>query len=56
MRYSVPPLILWRTGMWSVTLREVYKLRMFSNTVLRKIFGVKKDEVLSARIEMSLGK
>lgn len=39
--------------MWSVTLKEIYKLQKLENKVLRKIFGVKKDEVLSVRIEMS---
>ena len=30
---------------WSLTLREEHRLRVFENKVLRKIFGVKKDEI-----------
>jgi hypothetical protein len=31
--------------MWSFTLREEHRLRVFENRVLRRIFGPKKDEV-----------
>jgi hypothetical protein len=31
--------------MWSLTLREGYKLRLFGNRVLRKILRPKKNEV-----------
>ena len=30
---------------WSLTLREVHRLRVFENKVLRKIFWVKEDEI-----------
>ena len=30
---------------WSVTLREEHRLRVFENTVLRRIFGPKRDDV-----------
>jgi hypothetical protein len=30
---------------WSLTLREERRLRVFENTVLRRIFGSKRDEV-----------
>jgi hypothetical protein len=30
---------------WSLTLREEYRLRVFENSVLRRIFGPKRDEV-----------
>jgi hypothetical protein len=30
---------------WSLTLREDHKLRVFENSVLRRIFGPKRDEV-----------
>jgi hypothetical protein len=30
---------------WSLTLREEHRLRVFENSVLRKIFGSKRDEV-----------
>ena len=31
--------------MWSLTLREEHRLRVFGNLVLRRIFGSKRDEV-----------
>jgi hypothetical protein len=30
---------------WPLTLREEHRLRVFENRVLRKIFGLKRDEV-----------
>jgi hypothetical protein len=30
---------------WSLTLREEYRLKVFENRVLRRIFGPKRDEV-----------
>jgi small-conductance mechanosensitive channel len=30
---------------WSMTLREEHRLRVFENRVLRRIFGPKRDEV-----------
>jgi hypothetical protein len=30
---------------WSPTLKEERRLRVFKNTVLRRIFGPKRDEV-----------
>jgi hypothetical protein len=30
--------------MWSLTLREEHRLRVFENRVLRKIFGPKREE------------
>jgi hypothetical protein len=30
---------------WFLTLREEHKLRVFQNRVLRRIFGLKRDEV-----------
>jgi hypothetical protein len=30
---------------WSLTLREEYRLGMFENRVLKRIFGPKRDEV-----------
>ncbi|KAJ4437986.1 hypothetical protein ANN_13925 [Periplaneta americana] len=34
-----------RCETWTLTLREEHRLRVFENKVLRKIFGVKRDEV-----------
>jgi hypothetical protein len=41
----VLPVILYGSEMWSPTLREEHRLRVFENRVLRRIFGSKRDEV-----------
>jgi len=35
------PFVLCGCETWSLTLKEEYRLRVFENRVLRKIFGVK---------------
>ena len=39
------PVVLYGCETWSVTPREKLKLRVFENRVLRKIFGLKREEV-----------
>jgi hypothetical protein len=39
------PVVLYGCESWSLTLREVHRLRVFENKVLRRIFGPKRDEV-----------
>jgi hypothetical protein len=39
------PVVLYGCEIWSLTLREEHRLRMFKNRVLRRIFGPKRDEV-----------
>jgi hypothetical protein len=39
------PVVLYGCETWSLTLREVRRLRVFENGVLRRIFGIKRDEV-----------
>jgi hypothetical protein len=39
------PVVLYRCETWSLTVREEYRLRVFENRVLRRIFGPKRDEV-----------
>jgi hypothetical protein len=39
------PVVLYGCDTWSVTLREEHRLRVSENTVLRRIFGPKRDEV-----------
>jgi hypothetical protein len=39
------PLVLYGCETWSLALREEHRLGVFENRVLRRIFGVKKDEV-----------
>jgi hypothetical protein len=39
------PVVLYGCEIWSLTLREECRLRVFENRVLRRIFGPKRDEV-----------
>jgi hypothetical protein len=39
------PAVLFGCEIWSLTLREERRLRVFENRVLRRIFGLKRDEV-----------
>jgi hypothetical protein len=39
------PVVLYGCETWSLTLREVNRLRVFENRILRRIFGPKRDEV-----------
>jgi hypothetical protein len=39
------PVVLYGCEKWSLTLREEHRLREFENRVLRRIFGLKMDEV-----------
>jgi hypothetical protein len=41
----VLPVILYECETWSLTLREERRLRVFENRVLRRVFGLKRDEV-----------
>jgi hypothetical protein len=44
-RTIILPVVLYVCATWSLTLREVNKLRMFEKRVLRKISRPKRDEV-----------
>jgi len=44
-RTIILPLVLYGCEVWSLTLREERKLRVFENMVLRRIFGPRRDEV-----------
>ena len=44
-RTIIVPVVLYGCEAWSLTLREERKLRVFENTVLRRIFGPRRDEV-----------
>jgi len=37
--------VVYERETWSLTLREVHKLKVFENRVLKRIFGPKRDEV-----------
>jgi hypothetical protein len=39
------PVVLYGCETWSLTLQEEHRLRVFENRVLRRIFGLKRDEV-----------
>jgi len=39
------PVVLYGFETWSPTLREERKLRVIENVVLRRIFGLRRDEV-----------
>jgi hypothetical protein len=41
----VLPVVLYGCETWSLTLREEYRLRVFENRMLRRIFGPKRVEV-----------
>jgi hypothetical protein len=38
------PVVLYGCETWSLTLGEEYRMRVFENRVLRKIFGPKREE------------
>jgi len=42
---KILPVVLYGCETWSLTLREERKLRVFENTVLRRIFGPRRYEV-----------
>ena len=44
-RTIILPVALHGCGTWALTLREEWKLRLFENMVLRRIFGPRSDEV-----------
>jgi hypothetical protein len=39
------PVVLYRCGTWSVTLRKERRLRVSENRVLRKVLGTKREDV-----------
>jgi hypothetical protein len=44
-RTIILPVVLYGCETWSLTLREERRLRVFENSVLRRVFGPKRDEV-----------
>ena len=46
---KILPVVLYGCETWSLTLREERKIRVFQKRVLRRIFGLKRDEVTSER-------
>jgi hypothetical protein len=39
------PAVLYGCNTWSLTLREEHRLSVFEKRVMRRIFGLKRDEV-----------
>jgi hypothetical protein len=39
------PVVVYGCEIWSLTLREEHRLRVFENRMLRRIFGPRRDEV-----------
>jgi hypothetical protein len=39
------PVVLYGCETWSLKLREEHRLKVFENRMLRRIFGLKRDEV-----------
>jgi hypothetical protein len=46
------PVVLYGCETWSLTLREEHRLKVFENRVLRRIFGLKMDEVTGEWIKL----
>jgi len=44
-RIIILPVVLYGCETWSLTLCDEHRLRVFENSVLRGIFGPKKDEI-----------
>ena len=48
-RTIILPVVLYGRETWSLTLREERRLRVFENSVLRRIFGLRRGEVTGER-------
>ena len=44
-RTIILPVVLYGCEIWSLTLRDERRLRVFENRMLRRVFGPKRDEV-----------
>jgi hypothetical protein len=44
-RTIIFPVVLYGCETWSLTVREERRLRVYENRLLRRIFGLKRDEV-----------
>ena len=45
MFFIILPVVWYGCETWSLTLRDKRRLRVFENRVLRRIFGIKRDEL-----------
>ena len=44
LKTMILPFVLYDCESWSLTLKEQRRLRVFKNKILRRIFGLKRDE------------
>jgi hypothetical protein len=47
------PVVLYGCKTWLLTLWEEYRLRVFENMVLRRIFGPNREEVAGSGIRLT---
>jgi hypothetical protein len=43
---TIFPVVFYGCETWSLTLRKEHRLRVFEKSVLRRIFGQKRDEII----------
>jgi hypothetical protein len=55
-RIIILSVVLYGCGTWSLALREEHRLKVFENRVLRRIFGLKRDEVTGGWRKLNNGK
>jgi hypothetical protein len=46
---TILPVVLYGCKIWSFTINERYRLRVFENTVIRKITAPKKDQIIGGQ-------
>jgi hypothetical protein len=46
------PVVLYGYETWSLILREKRRLRLFENSMLRRVFGPRRDEVVIENKEL----
>jgi hypothetical protein len=51
-RNIIVPVVLYGCETWSLTLRDERRLGVFGNSVLRRIFGNRRDEVTRERRQL----
>jgi len=51
-RTIILPVVLYGCETWSLTLREESRLRVFENSVLRRIYGLRRDDVTRERSKL----
>jgi len=51
-RTIILPVVLYECETWSLALREKRRLRLFENSMLRRVFGPRRDEVVIENKEL----